>query len=641
MTEKQGFMTALYERLSRDDELNGESNSISNQKKLLEQYAKEHGFTNLVHFTDDGISGTRFDRPGFLAMMKEVESGKVGTILIKDMSRMGRDYLKVGQYMELLRQKNVRLIAVNENVDSFREDDDFTPFRNIMNEWYARDTSKKIKSTFKAKGKSGKHVASTTPYGYLKDKDDPNVWIVDEEAAVVVRRMADKSKVDEVKQMLEYTQKGTAKATVGNYMVVLRNDPLVRESMKYNKLTGRIDIVKKLWWNEEICKLDDDGRTYFYYFFERYYKLTSEKCMDKALRIEANSRAYHPICEYLEQLEWDGQERIRYVLQRYMGADASDFVYEVVKHFLMEALSRIYRPGCKADEMLCLVGQQGAGKSTFFRFLALNDDWFSDDLKQLNDSKIYEHLRGHWIMEMSEMIAAISAKSNEEIKSFLTRQKDTYRNPYDKYEEDRKRQCIFAGSTNTRQFIPFDRTGARRFLPIAIDSSKAEKHILDDEKEARAYFDQLWAEAMEIYWSTENKSSLLKFSKEMEQKISEYRKQFTQEDTMAGMIQGWLDAYKGTHVCSVQIWKEAFDHFEREPKKFETNEICSIMDTQITGWKRDGIHRFSKEGYGRQRSWVREGTEEGGNEPDKDGFTKLTKAEQLELPFDLPDREKG
>lgn len=112
-------------------------------------------------------------------------------------------------------------------------------------------------------------------------------------------RMVDKSKVDEVKQMLEYTQKGTAKATVGNYMVVLRNDPLVRESMKYNKLTGRIDIVKKLWWNEEICKLDDDGRTYFYYFFERYYKLTSEKCMDKALRIEANSRAYHPICEFV------------------------------------------------------------------------------------------------------------------------------------------------------------------------------------------------------------------------------------------------------------------------------------------------------------------------------------------------------
>ena len=182
----------------------------------------------------------------------------------------------------------------------------------------------------------------------------------------------------------------------------------------------------------------------------------------------------------------------------------------------------------------------------------------------------------------------------------------------------------------------------RRFNPEHsehIDNERVRQNIYWDCYQG--YFDQLWAEAMEIYWSTENKSSLLKFSKEMEQKISEYRKQFTQEDTMAGMIQGWLDAYKGTHVCSVQIWKEAFDHFEREPKKFETNEICSIMDTQITGWKRDGIHRFSKEGYGRQRSWVREGTEEGGNEPDKDGFTKLTKAEQLELPFDLPDREKG
>lgn len=120
---------------------------------------------------------------------------------------------------------------------------------------------------------------------------------------------------------------------------------------------------------------------------------------------------------------------------------------------------------------------------------------------------IHEHLRGHWIIEMPEMIATISARNNnEEIKSFLTRQKDTYRDPYAKYEEDRRRQCVFAGSTNTRQFIPFDRTGARRFLPIAIDNSKAEKHILDDEEEARAYFDQLWAEAMVIYWSTENKT---------------------------------------------------------------------------------------------------------------------------------------
>ena len=182
-------ITALYERLSRDDELQGESNSISNQKKMLMDFAKAHDLPSPVHFTDDGISGTRFDRPGFMAMMDEVNNGNIRIICIKDMSRMGRDYLKVGQIMEMLRQKGVRLIAINDGVDTFEGDDDFTPFRNIMNEWYARDTSKKIKSVFKAKGNAGKHVASTCPYGYLKDENDGNHWIVDEEAAEVVRRI--------------------------------------------------------------------------------------------------------------------------------------------------------------------------------------------------------------------------------------------------------------------------------------------------------------------------------------------------------------------------------------------------------------------------------------------------------------------
>ena len=181
-------ITPLYERLSRDDELQGESNSISNQKLMLEDYARRNGFPRPTHFTDDGISGTRFDRPGFNAMMEEVEAGHVEAIIVKDMSRLGRDYLKVGQIMELLRQKNVRLIALNDGVDSFRGDDDFTPFRNIMNEWYARDTSKKIRSTFQAKGKTGKHLTGTVIYGYLWDESRTH-WIVDPDAAAVVRRI--------------------------------------------------------------------------------------------------------------------------------------------------------------------------------------------------------------------------------------------------------------------------------------------------------------------------------------------------------------------------------------------------------------------------------------------------------------------
>ncbi|MCB5584308.1 recombinase family protein [Flavonifractor plautii] len=181
-------ITPLYERLSRDDELQGESNSISNQKQMLEDFARRNGLPNPTHFTDDGISGTRFDRPGFLAMMEEVEAGRVEAIVIKDMSRLGRDYLKVGQVMEVLRQRGVRLIAINDGVDSLKGDDDFTPFRNIMNEFYARDTSRKIRSVFKSKGMSGKHLTGTVIYGYLWDEKREH-WLLDEEAAEVVRRI--------------------------------------------------------------------------------------------------------------------------------------------------------------------------------------------------------------------------------------------------------------------------------------------------------------------------------------------------------------------------------------------------------------------------------------------------------------------
>ena len=181
-------ITPLYERLSRDDELQGESNSISHQKQMLEEFARRNNLPNPRHFTDDGVSGTRFDRPGFLAMMEEVEAGRVEAIVIKDMSRLGRDYLKVGQVMEILRQRGVRLIAINDGVDSLKGDDDFTPFRNIMNELYARDTSRKIRSVFKSKGMSGKHLTGTVIYGYLWDEKREH-WLVDEEAAEVVRRI--------------------------------------------------------------------------------------------------------------------------------------------------------------------------------------------------------------------------------------------------------------------------------------------------------------------------------------------------------------------------------------------------------------------------------------------------------------------
>ena len=184
----QQLITALYPRLSHEDELQGESNSISNQKRILETYAKQNGFSNLRWYTDDGYSGANFQRPGFQAMLADIEAGKVGTVIVKDMSRLGRNYLQVGMYTEMIfPQKGVRFIAINDGVDSAQGENDFVPLRNIFNEWLVRDTSKKIKAVKRSKGMSGKPITSKPVYGYLMDEDEN--FIIDEEAAPVVRQI--------------------------------------------------------------------------------------------------------------------------------------------------------------------------------------------------------------------------------------------------------------------------------------------------------------------------------------------------------------------------------------------------------------------------------------------------------------------
>lgn len=183
-------ITALYCRLSRDDESQGDSNSIKNQKTILQKYADDNGFANTEFFVDDGYSGTNFDRPDWQRLLSQVEEGNIGTVIVKDMSRLGRDYLKVGYYTEVLFPgSDIRFIAINNNVDSAnQQDSDFTPFLNIINEWYAKDTSKKIRSVFKSKGQSGKPLCTNPPYGYIKDPENRTHWIVDEKAAKVVKQ---------------------------------------------------------------------------------------------------------------------------------------------------------------------------------------------------------------------------------------------------------------------------------------------------------------------------------------------------------------------------------------------------------------------------------------------------------------------
>ena len=437
--------------------------------------------------------------------------------------------------------------------------------------------------------------------------------------------------VEEVRGSLDLTDNGAIKNSIRNCLTVFQNDPVLQGAVRYNILTERIDIVKPLWWSKQTATLTDTDLNYLMLYLEDKYSLTSEKKIQKALSIIADSNKYHPIRDYLNGLEWDGTERIRYALPRFLGAEEGEYTYQALRLFMLGAISRVFKPGCKFEVMLCLVGGQGAGKSTFFRLLAVKDEWFSDDLKKIDDDNVYRKMQGHWIIEMSEMIATANAKSIEDIKSFISRAKETYKVPYETHPADRLRQCVFGGTTNRQDFLPRDRTGNRRFIPVTVYPERAEVHILDDEAAARTYISQMWAEAMTIYRSGKYK---LSFSAEMNAYLKAHQQGFMQEDTQAGMIYAYLEDYTGDRVCSKQLYEEALGNCN-PPAEWETRAICEIMNTgiangSIQGWTAyKSPKRYKK--YGSQKGWERV------NQPpaDKDGFREITEEEarQMELPF--------
>ena len=376
--------------------------------------------------------------------------------------------------------------------------------------------------------------------------------------------------------------------------------------------------------------MTDTDMKYIRLYLEENYDLTSEKKIIDAADLAAHQNSYHPVRDYLNGLAWDGTERIRYCLHHFLGAEADEYTFQALRLFLLGAIRRTFHPGCKFEVMLCLVGGQGAGKSTFFRLLAGKDEWFSDDLRKLDDENVYRKLQGHWIIEMPEMIATANAKSIEEIKSFLSRQKEVYKIPYETHPADRLRQCVFGGTSNAMDFLPLDRSGNRRFLPVQVCPEQAEVHILENEAASRAYLQQVWAEAMTIYRAGGWK---LTFSPEMVRYLKEHQKDFMSEDTKAGMIQAFLDSYTGDTVCSKQLYKEALNHAFDEPKQWEIREINEIMNQCVTGWTYFSNPR-SFAGYGRQKGWERErdATDSGKHAAEiPDGFVEIT--EQIEMPF--------
>lgn len=281
---------------------------------------------------------------------------------------------------------------------------------------------------------------------------------------------------------LAHSKDGSIACSVENCVLILENDPLLMGAIRKNLFTGCMVIVGDMPWHRAGSCFTDDDLAFIELLFENHYGITSEKKILTALRVVANSNGYHPVREYLNHLDWDGTPRVQFALHRFLGAEVSDLNEELLRLFMLGAVTRIFQPGYKFDMMLCLTGRQGAGKSSFFRFLAGNDEWFSDDLRKLDDENIYRRMIGHWIIEMSEMMATVNAKNVDEIKSFLSRLKDTYKVPYDKFPADRPRQRVFTATSNKLDFLPHDRSRNRRFLPIRINLEKAEVRDCDPEQ---------------------------------------------------------------------------------------------------------------------------------------------------------------
>lgn len=428
----------------------------------------------------------------------------------------------------------------------------------------------------------------------------------------------------QVSDLLVRNKKGFVPTKL-NCRTILLNDPKLAGAICYNAMSCRIEIVKDMWWQRKSDALNDTDLAYIRCYFEKEYGITHEKNINDAITTVAHDNQFHPIKDYLNSLVWDGQERIRNALHHFLGADTSDLTYESLKLTMLGAVARVFEPGCKFETMLCLVGGQGVGKSTFFRFLAHNDQWFSDDLRNLSDEKVYQRLQGHWIIEMSEMTATASAKSIEDIKSFLGRLRDTYKQPYAVHPNDYPRQCIFAGTSNKIQFLPPDRSGNRRFLPIQCNANEAEVHILANPEESKQYIDQMWAEIMEIYRSGEYSLTL---TPAMMKDLEELQTNYVPEDSEEAAILGYLnDPEKPpVRVCARQIYYEVLGHSENDyPKSRELNAINEIIASQ-PDWVRGPHARFG-DLVGIQRSWVRKTPTE------EEEFHPLTEYEQQELPF--------
>ena len=398
------------------------------------------------------------------------------------------------------------------------------------------------------------------------------------------------------------------KQTIGNMVTVMRHDPIIAGKIRFDIIAHAPKYFGQLTWRKDGDTLGewtdfDDANMLDY--LESHYELKGNDTYQRAFEIVSKENTFNPIVDYLEALpEWDGVERIKHLLPDYLGADESEYTFEVMKLVMLGALSRVYHAGCKFDYMLVLVGDQGIGKSGFLRKLAINDIWFDDNLNTVDGKEAVERLRGKWILELAELMALKRQKDVETVKAFITTQSDSYREPYARRTTDRKRTCIFAATTNDFSFLT-DRTGNRRFLPIEVNKERQTKKLMGSEtveREARDYFLKAWAEALH-YFREANMHPELVLPEKMQKEALKRQMVFLEEDPQTGIIQNWLDQTVMKRVCVMDLWQKALGEDGR-PKRAESNRMHSLMRNEIKGWH--SIGRAGSDEFGKQICYERD-----------------------------------
>ena len=435
--------------------------------------------------------------------------------------------------------------------------------------------------------------------------------------------------VSEVMELLtykiDYDKDGNVKGrkllqTVRNFEIILQNDFRLKGRLKFNEFSSQEYLVGSVPWdvknNYRAWNSHDDSALFS--LIQSEYGMTNRNDYFDAIKNVCVQSKFHPIKDILGSLVWDGKEHIKELLPNYLGVENTDYTFQVMRLFLLGAINRIYQPGCKFDYAMTLQGKQGLGKSTFLRLLALNDEWFSDSLDNLDSDKAVQSLMGSWIIELAELKAlARTGGGIDSVKRFLSATQDKYRQPYARRADIFLRQCVFAGTTNKSNFL-CDETGNRRFLIIQTGITKPSKNLFCDE--AINDIRQAWAEAMHIY---KNENPKLVLPKEFLEEAERLQAESEIDDGKTGIIEVYLKDKNRT--CAIQIWREALGELGR-PQKYQAAEINTILDN-LEDWERmKSPYKFTT--YGSQRGFQRKKNCSQNNE-----FKPIEEEEMKQLPF--------